>query len=89
MGKNKPRWYPDKPQNNYWYCAYDDGTKYKECGYPWAFKCNGNKHMCKKLYFQHLASLSQHMREQINVPPYCESRTNYYPNYPYAKRRSH
>ena len=31
MGKGKPRHNPDKPQNNFKHCTYDDGTRGKEC----------------------------------------------------------
>ena len=59
MRRDKPRHNPDKPQNNFKYCAYDDGTKGKECNRPWSYKCDGNMYKCRKLYFQHLASLSE------------------------------
>lgn len=84
MGKNKPRWYPDKPQNNFKHCAYDDNTKNKECGYPWAFKCDGDMYRCRKLYFQNMASLTPDKRdrfttnyEQINGHPFGVPRTNH------------
>ena len=59
MGKGKPRHNPDKPQNNFKHCAYDDGTRGKECRRPWSYKCDGNMYKCRKLYFQYLASLSE------------------------------
>lgn len=84
MGKNKPRLYTDKPQNNFKHCAYDDKTRNKECGYPWAFKCDGNMYRCRKLYFQNMASLTPDKRdrfttnyEQINGHPFGVPRTNY------------
>ena len=48
MGKGKPRHNPDKPQNNFKHCAYDDDTKWKECNFPWADKCTGDMYKCKK-----------------------------------------
>ena len=84
MGKNKPRLYTDKPQNNFNHCAYDDNTRYKECGYPWAFKCDGDMYRCKKLYLQHLSTLTPDKRnkftreyEQINGHSFGVPRTNY------------
>lgn len=65
MGKGKPRHNSDKPQNKFDHCSLNDGTKWKECGFPWADKCTGNMHMCKKLYFQHLATLTPEKRDQF------------------------
>ena len=39
------------------HCPYDDGTKWKECNYPWSNKCDGNIFKCTKLKLQHNASL--------------------------------
>ena len=80
MGKGKPRHKPQKPQNNFKHCAYDDGTEGKECNYPWSFHCDGDMYKCRKLYFQHLATLSDEKRaeftekwgDEIGAP-----RTNY------------
>lgn len=84
MGKNKPRHNPDKPQNRFKHCAYDDGTKHKECGFPWADKCTGDMYKCKKLYLQHLATLSPEKRdrfieeyERIEGHSFGVPRTNY------------
>ena len=65
MGKNKPRYNPEKPQNRFKKCAYDDDTVYKECGYPWANKCQGDMYKCKKLYLQHLATLTPGKRDKF------------------------
>ena len=80
MWKGKPRHNPQKPQNNFNHCAYDDGTKGKECNRPWSYRCDGNMYKCRKLYFQYLASLSDEKRaeftekcgDEIGAP-----RTNY------------
>ena len=81
MGKGKERHNPSKPQNNFYKgCAYDDGTIGKECMYPWSSKCDGNMYKCRKLYFHHLASLSESEKkkfsekfgEEVGAP-----RTNY------------
>jgi len=66
MGKGKPRQNPEKPQNNMSEsCPYDDGSRGKECGYPWGMKCDGDRYKCRKLYFQHLATLSDEAREEF------------------------
>lgn len=36
-------------------CDWWDGG-YPECFLPWSGKCKGNPFICKKLYYQHLAS---------------------------------
>lgn len=84
MGKNNPRHNPDKPQNRFKHCAYDDGTKWKECGFPWSGKCVGDMYKCKKLYLQHLATLSPEKRdkfveeyERVEGHPFGAPRTNY------------
>lgn len=84
MGKNKPRHNLDKPQNKFKYCAYDDSTVDKECGFPWANKCQGDMYKCKKLYLQHLATLTPEKRgnftekyERIQGHPFGVPRTNY------------
>lgn len=84
MGKGKPRHNPDKPQNRFKHCAYDDYTKWKECNFPWADKCTGDMYKCKKLYLQHLATLTPEKRrlftekyEQIEGHPFGVPRVNY------------
>lgn len=84
MGKNKPRHNPDKPQNRFKNCAYDDDTVGKECGFPWSNKCQGDMYKCKKLYFQHLATLTPEKRdkftedyERIEEHSFGVPRTNY------------
>lgn len=71
MGKNKERTFPDKPQNNYKSCPYCDNPDreiLQECLKPWSTKCKGNLHMCKKLKYQFLASLSDKEKEKyLNV----------------------
>lgn len=66
MGKGKPRHNPDKPEHlmggKY---PYDDGTRWKECHYPWANKCDGNRYKCRKLCLQHVASLSEAKKKQF------------------------
>jgi len=66
MGKGKSRHNPNKPQNQL-HCPYDDGTKWKECGYPWANRCTGDRHHCVKLRYHYLASLSPKEREACNL----------------------
>ena len=65
MGKGKPRHNPQKPQNNFKHCAYDDGTKGKECNYPWSCRRDGDMYKSRKLYFHHLASVSDEMRAEV------------------------
>lgn len=65
MKDRKPRHDPNKPQNNFNHCAYDDGTIGKECNYPWARYCDGNMYKCRKLYFQHLATLSEKKKNEF------------------------
>jgi len=64
MGKGKPRHNPEKPENRIsGHCPYHDGTRWNECGWPWANKCNDDRHQCRKLYLQHLATLSEKERD--------------------------
>lgn len=65
MGKGKPRHNPDKPQNNFNHCPYDDGTVGKECWRPYSGKCDGNMYKCYKLFLQHLATLSEKKRRDF------------------------
>lgn len=65
MGKGKPRHNPDKPQNKFKHCVYDDGTKGKECNRPYSYKCDGNMYNCYKLYLQYLATLSEKERKEF------------------------
>lgn len=64
MGKGKPRWYPDKPQNNYpIYCTrfeqYSNGLVYCHGGHPAdARVCKGNPHNCVKTKYHRAASRS-------------------------------
>ena len=67
MGKGKERLYPEKKQNNYTYCTYADNPDedvLQECMMHWSNRCKGNLHMCKKLKYQFLASLSEKEREK-------------------------
>lgn len=69
MGKRKTRWYPDKQQNLYGsvpcsYCDNPDRDITQECFLPWSNRCKGNLHMCKKLKYQFLASLSDKEKER-------------------------
>lgn len=66
MGKNKPRTAADRTVNQKLAkmgieCEWWDGG-HPECMMAWAHKgdkgCNGNPFACRKLYYQHLASLS-------------------------------
>lgn len=84
MKDRKPRHNPDKPQNKFKYCAYDDGTRCKECHFPWSHLCTGDMYKCKKLYHQHLATLSDEKKrnftekyERIEGHPFGVPRTNY------------
>lgn len=72
MGKNKPRKYPDKPQNNYPIPC----PRYEEIqGNPYchggngidACTCKGNPHNCVKTYYKRAASRSN---AQINNGDY-------------------
>lgn len=69
MGKNKPRWYPDKPQNNMplvcpRYEEYSDGGCYCHGGWDYDAKiCKGNPHNCVKTFYHRAASRSN---KQIN-----------------------
>ena len=69
MGKNKPRWYPDKPQNNKQipclrYEEYSDGNCYCYGGGVYdADICKGNPHNCIKTKYHRAASRSD---KQIN-----------------------
>lgn len=64
MGKGKPRWYPDKPQNNYpIYCPrfeqYSNGLVYCHGGWSAdARVCKGNPHNCVKTKYHRAASRS-------------------------------
>ena len=81
MGKGKPRHNPDKPQNNFKHCAYDDETVCKECNRPYSNKCDGNMYKCYKLFLQHLATLSEKKKkdflEKYGDMKWGASRTNY------------
>lgn len=69
MGKNKPRWYSDKPQNNMKipcsrYEEYSNGMCYCHGGtYDDAKICKGNPHNCIKTFYHRAASRSD---KQIN-----------------------
>lgn len=69
MSKNKPRWYPDKPQNNMplvcsRYEEYANGMCYCHGGnFNDAETCNGNPHNCVKTLYRRAASRSD---KQIN-----------------------
>jgi hypothetical protein len=69
MGKNKPRWYPDKPQNNMpihcpRYEEYSFGGCYCHGGGVYdAETCKGNPHNCIKTKYHRAASRSN---KQIN-----------------------
>jgi hypothetical protein len=68
MGKGKGRLYLEKKQNNYKYCTYADNPDkevLQECMYPWSNRCKGDRHMCKKLSYQYLASLSEEERKKM------------------------
>lgn len=69
MGKNKPRWYPNKKQNKIggicascdvidekMFCEYGDDTKI----------CKGNPHNCIKTFYHKNASLSDNQKIEIN-----------------------
>ena len=70
MGKNKPRWYPDKPQNNYGAeCTMveeipqSDGSVMLRCEHIGGTQadikvCKGNRHNCVKTYLHTEASKS-------------------------------
>ena len=64
MAKGKPRWYPDKPQNNQplscpRYEEHNNGTCYCEQGTSDDAKvCKGNPHNCVKTKYHKLASRS-------------------------------
>jgi len=73
MAKNKPRTATDRKVNQKLAksgteCEWWDGG-YPECMLNWAYKgkggCNGNPFVCKKLYYQHLASLSDAEKAKI------------------------
>lgn len=69
MAKGKPRWYPNKPQNNRIipcprYEEYSDGNCYCEQGNVADAKiCKGNPHNCVKTKYHRAASRSN---KQIN-----------------------
>ena len=69
MSKGKPRWYPDKPQNNKQnpcprYEEYSSGGCYCEGGSVGdAEICKGNPHNCMKTLYHRAASRSD---KQIN-----------------------
>ena len=80
MGKGKPRWYPEKPQNNYGnFCTACDligGRKVCEAGQGTKLfgfgqnvhdtdVCQGNPHNCIKLLYRRMAVLSNHKRLEI------------------------
>lgn len=71
MGKNRPRKYPDKPQNNYLIpCPrFEDhnGIYYCEGGIGDARTCSGNPYNCVKTYYKRAASRSN---VQINNGDY-------------------
>ena len=63
MGKNKPRKFPNKKQNNYVYpCPYYEninGNYYCEGGATNSAKiCKGDQHNCIKTLYHRLASRS-------------------------------
>lgn len=64
MAKGKPRWYPDKTQNNYpTYCPrfedHGNGIYYCEQGNVRdAYVCKGNLHNCVKTKYHRAASRS-------------------------------
>ena len=64
MGTGKPRWYPDKPQNNMKipcprYEEHGNGTYYCEQGNIGdAEICKGNPHNCVKTKYHRAASRS-------------------------------
>jgi len=73
MGRNKPRTAVGRVVNqklaeNGTECEWWDGG-YPECMLNWAHKgdkgCNGNPFVCRKLYYQHLASLSDAEKAKI------------------------
>ena len=45
-------------------CWYDDDTKFKECGRPWSYLCDGNIHKCAHLKQKWYASLSDKNKAQ-------------------------
>ena len=69
MGKGKPRWYPDKPQNKMplicpRYEEHNGGIRYCEQGNVHdADICKGNPHNCVKTRYHRAASRSN---KQIN-----------------------
>lgn len=61
MGKNKPRYNPNKPQNKYGkYCQwYEEHNNFACCERGWdVMKCKGNPYNCVKVKYQILASRS-------------------------------
>ena len=64
MGKGKPRWNPDKPQNNKSprcprYEEYNNGLCYCHGGHVKdAYTCKGNPHNCVKTKYHRAASRS-------------------------------
>ena len=46
-------------------CWYDDGSKFKECGRPWSYLCDGNIHKCAHLKQRWFASLSDKNKQYI------------------------
>jgi len=64
MKTRKPRTKEQPYRFRHKQCAYDDGSYSKECGRPWAYKCDGNIHNCFRLKLQWLASLSERKREE-------------------------
>lgn len=73
MGKGKPRWYPDKPQNKMplicpRYEEHSGGIRYCEQGnINDAYICKGNPHNCVKTRYHRAASRSN---KQINDDVY-------------------
>lgn len=58
--KDKPRWYPKKPQNQYhdYYCDPD------ECSFAIQTRkvCKGNPHNCKSQQYKRLANLKDRFK---------------------------
>ena len=52
-------------------CWYDDDTKWKECGRPWSYLCDGNIHKCAHLKHHWFASLSESNKKYILENPNC------------------
>lgn len=41
------------------------GGGYPECSLPWTDRCNGNPFICKKCWYQHLASAKKPNRQAV------------------------